>query len=99
MPAAAAASANRVEKVAAPVYRAVGELAAALRGELSDPLTPVLAVGSAASAVLGSPVDAVLVGSVLTGNAVLAATQQVARRAAVAPAAGGAGSRRREAPR
>ncbi len=57
--------------------RQVGELVAALRTELSDPLTPVLAVGSAASAMLGSPVDAVLVGSVLTGNAILAATQQV----------------------
>ncbi|WP_444543009.1 P-type ATPase, partial [Mycobacterium celatum] len=47
------------------------------RAELSDPLTPVLALGSAASAVLGSPVDAVLVGSVLTGNAVLAASQRL----------------------
>ncbi|WP_019344729.1 HAD-IC family P-type ATPase, partial [Mycolicibacterium conceptionense] len=59
------------------VPRPLTELATALRSELSDPLTPVLAVGSAASAMLGSPVDAVLVGSVLTGNAVLAATQQV----------------------
>ncbi|MBN3457358.1 cation-translocating P-type ATPase [Mycobacterium sp. DSM 3803] len=59
------------------VRRQVGELFAALRVELSDPLTPVLAVGSAASALLGSPVDAVLVGSVLAGNAMLAATQQV----------------------
>ncbi|CRZ17133.1 metal cation transporting p-type ATPase CtpH [Mycolicibacterium neworleansense] len=57
--------------------RQVGELVSALRTQLSDPLTPVLAVGSAASAMLGSPVDAVLVGSVLTGNAILAATQQV----------------------
>lgn len=40
-------------------------------------MTPVLAVGSAASALLGSPVDAILVGSVLTGNAMLAASQQV----------------------
>ncbi|OMC34034.1 haloacid dehalogenase [Mycobacterium sp. GA-1841] len=57
--------------------RPLGDLLTALRAELSDPLTPVLAVGSAASAMLGSPVDAVLVGSVLTGNAILAATQQV----------------------
>lgn len=57
--------------------RQVAELLNALRAELSDPLTPVLAVGSAASAMLGSPVDAILVGSVLTGNAILAATQQV----------------------
>ncbi|OMB99239.1 haloacid dehalogenase [Mycobacterium sp. NS-7484] len=60
-----------------PLSRTFGDLLAALRAELSDPLTPVLAVGSAASAMLGSPVDAVLVGSVLTGNAILAATQQV----------------------
>lgn len=59
------------------VPRQVAELLGALRTELSDPLTPVLAVGSAASAMLGSPVDAILVGSVLTGNAILAATQQV----------------------
>ncbi|MDT5009774.1 MAG: cation-transporting P-type ATPase [Mycobacterium sp.] len=56
---------------------AVGEFATTLRKELSDPLTPVLATGSAASAVLGSPADAVLVGSVLTLNSALAATQQV----------------------
>src|SRR3979490_756841 len=34
-------------------------------------------VGGAATAVLGSPVDAVLVGSVLAGNAMLAATQRI----------------------
>ncbi len=48
-----------------------------MRDELSDPLTPVLAIGSAASALLGSPVDAVLVGSVLAGNAALSATQRL----------------------
>ena len=59
------------------VRRTMWEFATTLRDELSDPLTPVLATGSAASAVLGSPVDAVLVGSVLTFNSALAATQQV----------------------
>ncbi len=59
------------------VRRAVWEFATTLRDEFSDPLTPVLATGSAASAVLGSPVDAVLVGSVLAFNSALAATQQV----------------------
>ncbi|MBC2639222.1 cation-translocating P-type ATPase [Rhodococcus wratislaviensis] len=49
----------------------------AMRTELSDPLTPVLATGSAASALLGSPVDAVLVGSVLVGNAALSAVQRL----------------------
>ncbi|TFV54429.1 cation-translocating P-type ATPase [Mycobacterium sp. PS03-16] len=75
--ATAKASAGAVGSVSGPVRRTAGELIGAVRQELSDPLTPVLAVGSAASALLGSPVDAVLVGSVLTGNAVLAATQQV----------------------
>ncbi|MGW7792310.1 hypothetical protein, partial [Streptomyces tricolor] len=35
-------------------------LGRAVRGELQDPLTPVLAVGSAASAILGSDIDAQL---------------------------------------
>ncbi|PTR22873.1 H+-transporting ATPase [Rhodococcus sp. OK519] len=48
-----------------------------LRTELSDPLTPILATGSAASAVLGSPVDAILVGTVLVGNAALSAAQRL----------------------
>jgi cation-transporting ATPase I len=57
--------------------RAVWQFLKAVRAELSDPLTPVLALGSAASAVLGSPVDAILVGSVLTGNSMLAASQRL----------------------
>jgi cation-transporting ATPase I len=68
---------RRAGMVGESVRHPVGEFVSVLRGELSDPLTPVLAVGSAASALLGSPVDAVLVGSVLTGNALLAATQEV----------------------
>src|SRR6202161_606825 len=57
--------------------QAVWNFLKAVRAELSDPLTPVLALGSAASAVLGSPVDAVLVGSVLTGNSMLAASPRL----------------------
>jgi H+-transporting ATPase len=60
-----------------PLRQTVGDFIGALREELSDPLTPVLAVGAAASAVLGSPVDAILVGSVLGGNAMLAASQRI----------------------
>ncbi|EUA43468.1 hypothetical protein I552_8209 [Mycobacterium xenopi 3993] len=41
--------------------RAAGRLLAATRAELRDPLTPILAVGAAASAVVGSNVDALLV--------------------------------------
>ncbi|OBA75372.1 haloacid dehalogenase [Mycobacterium sp. 1554424.7] len=71
------------EAEASPAGRApappnsVWQLLKAVRAELTDPLTPVLALGSAASAVLGSPVDAVLVFSVLTGNSILAASQRL----------------------
>ncbi len=64
-------------RLGASIRSRMVEMTTALAGELSDPLTPVLTVGSVASAMLGSPVDAILVGSVLAGNAVLAATQQV----------------------
>jgi magnesium-transporting ATPase (P-type) len=49
----------------------------AVRTELSDPLTPLLALGSAATAILGSPVDGVMVGTVLIGNSILAAAQRL----------------------
>ncbi|BBZ37231.1 haloacid dehalogenase [Mycobacterium conspicuum] len=57
--------------------QSIWQLARAVRAELSDPLTPVMALGSAASAILGSPVDAILVGTVLTGNSILAAAQRL----------------------
>ncbi|WP_067674944.1 cation-translocating P-type ATPase [Nocardia miyunensis] len=47
-----------------------------VRQELADPLTPILGVGAAASAILGSPADAVLVGSVLAVNATASALQR-----------------------
>ncbi|AOR35876.1 ATPase [Streptomyces fodineus] len=62
--------------VAAPVrwsYR----LGRAVRGELQDPLTPVLAVGSAASAILGSVVDALLVVGALDLNALVGGVQRL----------------------
>ncbi|MGW1165827.1 HAD-IC family P-type ATPase [Streptomyces sp. NPDC002550] len=61
---------------AAPVrwsYR----LGRAVRGELHDPLTPVLAVGSAASAILGSVVDALLVVGALDLNALVGGIQRL----------------------
>lgn len=76
-PSRIAASASLLGRVVGPPFELMGEMAGAVRDELSDPLTPVLVVGATASALLGSPVDAVLVGSVLTGNAVLAAAQQL----------------------
>ncbi len=72
-----ASAARPARSVIDPLRRAVWDFGGAMRDELSDPLIPVLAVGSAASAVLGSPVDAILVGSVLAGNAALAATQRI----------------------
>jgi cation-transporting P-type ATPase I len=51
----------------------VGEM----RDNLSDPLTPILVTGAMASALLGSPFDAAMVGSVLLGNAALSAEQQL----------------------
>ena len=57
---------------------AAWEFAKAAVAELTgDPLTPVLALCSTATAVLGSPTDAVLVGTVLTGNAMLSTAQQL----------------------
>ncbi|RVW02711.1 cation-translocating P-type ATPase [Rhodococcus xishaensis] len=71
---------GRLESLKSWVQRPAGflwDFGQSLRTELSDPLTPILATGSAASAVLGSPVDAVLVGSVLVGNAALSAAQRL----------------------
>ncbi|MEV5828654.1 cation-translocating P-type ATPase [Spirillospora sp. NPDC052242] len=62
------------------VARPVGaglRFAAAVRQELDDPLTPVLALGAAASAVVGSSVDALLVAGVMTGNALVGAAQRM----------------------
>lgn len=62
--------------VAAPArwsYR----LGRAVRGELQDPLTPVLAVGSAASAILGSVMDALLVVGALDLNALVGGIQRL----------------------
>jgi Ca2+-transporting ATPase len=53
------------------------EFATEMRANLADPLTPILATGAFASALLGSPLDAALVGSVLLTNAALSAERQV----------------------
>jgi len=71
--------------VVAPVRRpftAALQLSRHVREELADPLTPVLSVGAAASAILGSPTDAILVGSVMGVNALVSALQR--QRAAAA---------------
>jgi cation-transporting ATPase I len=45
--------------------------------ELSDPLTPILATGAAATAILGEFTDAVLVGGVTVGNALISGMQRL----------------------
>ncbi|WP_262505876.1 HAD-IC family P-type ATPase [Streptomyces sp. TRM68367] len=59
-------------------------LARAVRGELDDPLTPVLAVGSAAEAILGSAVDALLVVGALDLNALVGGVQRLRAEKALA---------------
>ncbi|ORW14767.1 haloacid dehalogenase [Mycobacterium nebraskense] len=58
-------------------WSVVRDFADEMRGDLADPITPLLATGAVASALLGSPLDAVLVGSVLLVNAALSAEQQL----------------------
>ncbi|WP_369167126.1 HAD-IC family P-type ATPase [Streptomyces sp. R28] len=64
------------QRVFAPVSGPL-RLARAVRGELDDPLTPVLAVGSAAEAILGSVVDALLVVGALDLNALVGGVQRM----------------------
>lgn len=75
----AAASAGRhpvLGPASAPARWSV-QLGRAVRRELDDPLTPVLAVGSAASAILGSAVDALLVIGALDLNALIGGVQRL----------------------
>src|SRR5690606_21566469 len=59
-----------------PVLSSSVSFARHLRGELADPLTPILGVGAAATAILGSSSDALLLTSVLAVNAVVSARQR-----------------------
>lgn len=75
------------EPVVAPLRgpaQTLGRLAAATRVELRDPLTPILAVGAAASAIVGSNVDALLVAGVMAVNAVTGGVQRLRAEAAAA---------------
>src|SRR5947209_7307815 len=62
----------------------LARLASTTRAELADPLTPILAVGAAASAIVGSNVDALLVAGVMTANAIAGGVQRLRAEAAVA---------------
>ncbi|GHH10725.1 cation-translocating P-type ATPase [Streptomyces lanatus] len=64
------------QRVFAPVSGPL-RLARAMRDELDDPLTPVLAVGSAAEAILGSVLDALLVVGALDLNALMGGVQRM----------------------
>lgn len=66
-----------VHRGTAASLRLVRDFAAEMRDDLSVPITPMLATGAAASALLGSPLDAFLVSSVLLLNAALSAEQQL----------------------
>ncbi|MBR7829282.1 cation-translocating P-type ATPase [Actinospica sp. MGRD01-02] len=71
-----------VRHVVIDPVRGLASFGGAVVEELRDPLTPVLALGAAASAVVGSSVDAALVTGVMGGNAVISAGQRLrARRA------------------
>ncbi|WP_425246328.1 HAD-IC family P-type ATPase [Streptomyces sp. NEAU-NA10] len=69
--------------LAAPTWWA-GQLLTAVREELRDPLTPVLALGAAASAAVGSSIDSALVGGVMAGNAVVSGAQRLHAERAIA---------------
>ncbi|WGD44592.1 cation-translocating P-type ATPase [Streptomyces cathayae] len=69
--------------VAAPA-RWAWQAAGAVRRELDDPLTPVLATGAVASALLGSLVDALLVVGAMDLNAVTGGLQRLRAEQALA---------------
>ncbi|MDP5185121.1 cation-translocating P-type ATPase [Blastococcus sp. BMG 814] len=60
-----------------PTVRVPARFARTVGAELADPLTPILATGAAATAVLGEVTDAVLVGSVTAINAVVSGLQRM----------------------
>ncbi|ODR11734.1 haloacid dehalogenase [Mycolicibacillus koreensis] len=72
-----AASAPEAVVAPEPPPNMLWQFLTAVRAELSDPLMPVLGLCSAATAMLGSPVDALMVSTVLIGNCMLAAGQQL----------------------
>lgn len=81
-----AALALAANEMGGPLVRGLGaarDLLVQMRRELADPLTPVLSVGAAASAILGSPTDAALVGGVMAVNAVVSAAQRLSAERAL----------------
>ena len=62
---------------ALPVVRVPARFTRTVAAELTDPLTPILGTGAAATAVLGESTDAILVGSVTVGNALISGLQRL----------------------
>jgi cation-transporting P-type ATPase I len=60
-----------------PVVGWPARFARTVAAELSDPLTPILGTGAAATAILGAITDAVLVGGVTVGNALISGAQRM----------------------
>lgn len=69
-----------VRQAGSSAWGLTAEMATEIKANLADPITPILATGAVASALLGSPLDAALVGSVLLTNAALSAQQQLHAR-------------------
>lgn len=76
-PSALLAPARFARRASTTAWSLAGDLAGEFRANLADPITPILATGAVASALLGSPLDAALVSSVLLTNAALSAQQQL----------------------
>ncbi|MGY2001665.1 HAD-IC family P-type ATPase [Blastococcus sp. SYSU DS1024] len=68
---------------ALPAVRVPVRFTRTVAAELADPLTPILATGAAATAVLGEITDAVLVGSVTAINAVVSGLQRMRAESAL----------------
>jgi cation-transporting ATPase I len=73
----AAARQKAVASVVTGPASGLAELAGAVRHELQDPLTPVLAFGAMASAAVSSGVDAALVAGVMAGNALISGVERM----------------------
>jgi cation-transporting ATPase I len=64
-----------------PAIGLAARFARTVAAEMLDPLMPVLATGAAATAILGELTDAVLVGGVMVGNALLTSVQRMSAEA------------------
>ncbi len=73
---AASAAATGGRPSAVNAVETVIRVLSVVREDLDDPMSPVLATGAAASAVLGAPADAALVTTVMVGNAILSGVQR-----------------------